>query len=445
MDEAKTSFGDDVRAPENAAAPERKRRAFSLDQFFFGAKSRPAPTPRFNGDALAALYSTHHHHDDVSFGFLLRQSAAAIERGRILIASRGAEIAAAISRAGSAEARLAAWGARLLIALFWVFIGVVLTREASSGFSTRGLDPGAAAMLARIFVGVGVLGAAVAMVGGFLARAGEAGLFADAHGFGAEAGAIVREFGEATADIRARIADESKAAAATDLSRLHLVAVEAAAFLEGVSFLAEPDHARAAERFRAFLDSKAPPAFSASAALALMLAGLAALIGGVLLSGAGAGLPVWAVVALPGFALLYAALGLVFSAAGVGAGGGASARARDEALTRLRKAYVAAGAPRADDIIEDVEAALAAFRRRIGDDDRRLSPGAGSDWRAPETGPRGDDAGPRFVAQTFEAAPPVFRTERQGPLRKNFFSGGRRNAEPKQWPGAPDAPPWLKN
>lgn len=62
----------------------------------------------FDAAARASFSSFSAGNDGVSFGFLLRQSAAAIDRGR------------ALRRAGSDEARLAAWGARLVGAIFQI-------------------------------------------------------------------------------------------------------------------------------------------------------------------------------------------------------------------------------------------------------------------------------------------------------------------------------------
>jgi hypothetical protein len=137
-------------------------------------------------------------------------------------------------------------------------------------------------------------------------------------------------------------------------------------------------------------------------------------------------------------------MGVLFSTAGASAAGSAAARARHDILTDLRRAYVASGAPRADDLIAEVEAALSRFRHRIADGDRPGTGNAASHapaefaWRTPPEAPR-------FVAQTFEAAPPVFRPDRQEGLRKNFFGRQIKNAAPKQSPGAPDAPPRLKD
>lgn len=328
MTGTRKSFGGDVRAP-GAAAP------------FYGQ----------DGDGG----------DGVSFGFLVRQSAAAIERGRALIDARGADLARAATARASGEAMLAAWGARLFIALFWVFVGVVLAREAAAGYPVRGLDAAGAATLARIFVAVGVLGAVAAFIGGYLVRAGETSYRGEA-GFGGEAGRIARDFAETAAQLKDRIGRDG--ASAADLSRLHLIAVEAVSFLEGVSFLSEPDHRRAEEKFSAFLDRHSPPPRAGGGSLLLILG---AVIGAVAASGGwprlgAAGLPLWAVAALPGLALFYALLGAVFTAAGAAPAGSAPAKTRHAILAGLRKAYVEAGAPRTPDLLREIEAAVAAGR-----------------------------------------------------------------------------------
>lgn len=449
MAETGKSFGADVRTAEATAPSSLETRRFSLlfrMRDFFSSKCRPSSnaTP-FDADALASLYSVGAgDRSEISFGFLLRQSAHAIERGRALIDARGIEIARVVAARASSEAMLAAWGARLFIALFWVFVGVVLAREAASGLSVRGLDAASAAMLARVFVAAGALGAVAAFVGGFLVRASEKSAGAD-QGFGAEAGRIAREFGEAVAQLKARIEDGDREP--SDISRLHLVAVEAASFLDGISFLAEPDDARAGEKFAAFLARHAPQAGSGGAALILLALG--ALIGAVAAAGGfprlgASGLPLWAVAALPGLALFYAGLGALFAGAGASAAGSATARARREILARLREAYASAGAPKADELISGIEAAIARATQSPGhrQDHAADSNAAEFAWTRPAEPPR-------FVAQSFQSAPPVFRAEKQAPPEqkfwKNFFGGRGRNAAPKQPASAPDAPPWLKD
>jgi hypothetical protein len=447
MAETRKSFGDDVRAPETAK-PAASRARKPLFAFSLFSRKQNVSSPRLNREALAALYS-HHRCDDggeVSFAFLLRQCVHALERARDLVAACGAELARAASARGASDAMLAAWAARLFIALFWVFVGVILAREASGGFPVRGLEAASAAMLARIFVALGVLGAVAAFVGGYLVRAGESS-FRGKTGFGAEAGAIAREIGENVAAIRDRIGDDGPSAA--DMSRLHFAGVEAAAFFDSVSFLAEADHARATEKFSAFLDRHAP-APPAGGGAVLLLAGIVIGAVAIILAAAGgwprfgaAALPLWAILALPGLAFLYATLGAVFAAAGAASAGSAPATARQEILHGLRTAYVEAGAPRADDLIAEIERALSPAQRPQSRHDR--SEPAPADSNAGEVAWSRPPEGPRFVPQRFEAAPPIFRPETQASLRKNFFASRERNAEPKQSPGAPDAPPWLKD
>lgn len=446
MGETRKSFGADVRTPDAATPSPFETRRFApllrMRDFFFLKRRATGDAPLFNAEALSSLYSVGTGDgSQISFGFLLRQSAYAIERGRALIEARGNEIARVVAARASSEAMLAAWGARLFIALFWVFVGVMLAREAGFGLPVRGLDAASAAMLARVFVAAGFVGAVATFVGGYLVRASERRVSADA-GFGAEAGRIAREFGEAVAQLKARIEDGDCEPA--DISRLHLVAVEAASFLDGISFLAEPDQARAEEKFRAFLARHTPPGGSGGAALILLALG--ALIGAVAAAGGlprfpASGLPLWAVLALPGLAFLYAGLGAVFAGAGASTAGSTAARARREILTRLRQAYASAGAPKADELISDIEAAIARGARASGqrqDHAADDSTDAGAAWRKePEP--------PRFVAQSFQSAPPVFRAEKQAPLRKIFFGDRDRNAAPKQTASAPDASPWLKD
>lgn len=465
MDDQSRSFGNDLRAPEPVTTVSRG--GVSLWRILTGRKRRGgagadgfSSRPFLKDHELARLFSVGGAEGDVSLAFLLRQSAHAIDRARALIAARGDAIARHLAASGAAEARMAAAAARLTIAILWLFIGAVLAREAGvvagigAGIGARGLDPAQASALARIFVAVGVLGAVAAFVGGFIARAASAPRATS--GFGTEAGALARHFAGAVAET----GDDAQA-----VTRLHCLAVEATSFFEGIDFLTEPDHARAEARFARFLEGRATGESGAAAVLffALALVSTGAVIGALATSGAPAGaipafaFPAWVVIVLPGLALLYAAMGAIFAAAGAGAAGALAARARHETLVALRKAYVEAGAPRADDVIAAIETALSragaapnsgfgarAARIDTPPPDRIDGPAdathsdADFAWRRPP-------AAPRFVARSFEAAPPVFRPEKQAHLRKNIFGSTRRNADPKQPASAPDAPPWLKD
>lgn len=444
----KRSFGEDVRAGEPAATEPHGRRGLL---HFLTHRSKAGDRPQVDLSAPLAAYSSFADDDrDLSLGYLLRQSAHAIDRGNALIAARGAELARAVEAKGRVDVALATQGARLALALFWVFVGVILAREAalSPVGDVRGLLPDAAARLARVFVAIGVLGAVAAFVGAFLARAAAAGVAPGDGNLGAEAGAIAREFHAAIAALRARLGGDSAGAAAVDLSRLHFTALEAATFFQRIDFLTEPDHARAAEAFRCYLGERQTAAGGAALpAFILLVVGAAAGAGVFLIAAPGfvlPALPFWVLAASIGLGLLYAAMGLVFALAGGPAGGGAGAKARDEVLSQLRKAYVASGAPRADDIIGEAEAALAAFTARIGEARRNHSPDQKFDQPEEDFAWRRAPEGPRFVDQTFMAAPPVFRAGTQANFPKNFFTGRGRNAAPKQSPDPQETPPWLK-
>lgn len=433
MERPKTSFGSDVRAAETSPAPVRRSLSFGA---LWPRRARPAAF--LKEEELKSLFTVGGARgEDVSIGFLLRQSAAAIERGRALIDARGADIAAVVASRGVADAALAAWAARLMIALFWVFVGVVLAREAGIG-AARGLDQANAAALARIFVAAGIIGAAAAFVGGSLVRAAERSTAASG-AFGREAGLIARNFAESVDDIRAQLAEGESGA----VSRLHCVALEAASFFDGIAFLSEPDHGRAEARFAEFL-SRQGPAGAGGGAL-LLAAFVVALLFYTVASMAGlpvfdfGGLPLWTIIALPGLALLYVVVGPVFLAAGAGAAGANAARARHEALVALRTAYVEAGAPRVDDLLQTIEQALSSGRPSSSPSHHHAAESENEPaWR------RGAEP-PRFVAKSFDAAPPVFRTERQANFSGKFFGSRGGNAAPKQSASAPDAPPWLKD
>lgn len=113
-----------------------------------------------------------------------------------------------------------------------------------------------------------------------------------------------------------------------------------------------------------------------------------------------------------------------------------------ESLRAIRSTITGDQAPRARDIAQRVEDLAEIFRSRLsgGSTSAHHQAEERTDlpWRqAPEA--------PRFALQSFDAAPPIFRVDRQAPGEKKMFSGRRRNAAPKQSAKAPEAPPWLKD
>jgi hypothetical protein len=376
----------------------------------------------------------------------------------MMVAERGAVLSRIVGAAAQGDARLAAQAARLLIALFWVFLAVMLAKEAAGGGATRGLAATDAAGLSRIFAALGILGAASAMVGGLLVKARVGSVEETARRaateFGAEIGAVVHGYSEAVARLSSRIGDRG-AASSGDIARLHLIAAEAAALLGEVDFAAEPDHQHAAKKFSRFLKSaERRPERSGAPAIIFLLGGafigaalhslatstatpLAAAPGGL---GLTRDLPLWALGASLGFAILYSLAGALFSAASAGEEAAGSS-ALDAAASALRKAYAESGAPRLDDLAASVEAAIGSAAVRQFHDSGHMT----DDGQDAELAWRRHSEPPRFEPQTFVAAPPLFRADAQGGGEKIFPRKVSRNAAPKQSFKALDTPPWLND
>ena len=407
-------------------------------QRFAAARRRVASPAGFHADFAAAGGNE----SALSLGFLLRQSANSIGRGRRLLSERGRALAAAIDAQGREDAVLLAQAARLAIALFWLFIAVILAREvaAAGGAPVRGLAAGDAQMAARVFFALAALGVVAAFVGGFLARGLSGGAMREAaDALGAASGRSARDYGETLDALRAQLERQARRPgdALDDLARMHLVALEASAFFSEIQFLAETDGDDAVAKFRGFLRERAPAPPGSGAGGLLLFAlgaafgvGLAAALREGAAAGLSSGLPLWVLAASLGFALLYFAVGPLFRAA-AGAADDLALRARAAALDRVRAAFAAENAPRLDDLVRRTEDAIAILKARLGDDARREAAeqaGAEPAWRRPPEPPQ-------FVAAAFDPAPPTFHA---GQPR------ARNNAGPKQPPAGLGAPPWMK-
>jgi hypothetical protein len=249
--------------------------------------------------------------------------------------------------------------------------------------------------------------------------------------------------------------------AVEELSRMHMTALESAAFFTDVQFLTDPDRSEAARKFRGYLASAAggggggAPSFGA--ALALLSAGF---LGGIIVANIGAAPATGAsaaaagslfkyplaLFAVAGLGFVYAIAGLALEALGGSITSSAAAQARDEALDSLRAAFVAGNAPRIDAIIRRIEDAMDVYKARLG------QAGAGSASAHHAASPAEDELawrrapeGPRFVAQSFLAAPESFRADPVAAPQRRFFSSKRSDdAAPKQSFSGDETPPWLK-
>lgn len=117
----------------------------------------------------------------------------------------------------------------------------------------------------------------------------------------------------------------------------------------------------------------------------------------------------------------------------------------DAAANGLKNRALTAAAERPREMIERFADALLALEKRAGAWSKagsrfgEVAPTDEPQWRkSPE--------GPRFVTQSFAAAPPKFVADASPPARRGFFSkSSRPDASPKQSFKGTETPPWLKN
>lgn len=478
------AFGEDVRAAEDAAPP-RRRGLFGL---FAAPQKGPARgSARIDPETpLASLFtvgarSDHSAADEgdgpghFSLNFSLRQSAHDIQKGRALLAGRARALAAAIEQRRGGELTLIAHFCRLLIGLFWLYLGLRLDREALAATALSlggvwGMPIETAVAVSRLFLALAAFGVLAAFMGGWLVMgAGHAdnqALRRKSAALGAEAAGIARAFDEGLGRLRRQMDERLRRPedAVEDLSRMHLVALEAALFFQEIAFLAEERRADAAAHFRDYLKRHAGGA-GAGGFLALFLPFLIGgmwgyifgFIRGVSLAPGAAlpvpepsGLPSWAIVASIGLALVYALIGRFFDFFRAPLTVVAAARARDEALDSLRAAFVAGDAPRIGEVIRRIEDAFAVYKARLSGSaagaGAQTAPQAAADSQGGEPEWRKIAEPPRFEAQSFHAAPPSFRADapaKDG--RRNLMFGGARNAAPKQSARGREKPPWLND
>jgi hypothetical protein len=472
------SFDADVRAPEHgSSAPPHRSLAEKITRRLKGAPA--AERAQFDFEApLRALFAAAHppaqeETGGFSLAFSLRQSAQKIRDAQDEMRKEGARLAGKIEERRRGEHQLVVNTVRLLIALVWGFLAFRLDREALAAqiFGTPifgGAMPVAdAQILSRVFMTLAIAGVGGAMIGGWLTMAtggaSNNALRAAAARLGAEAAEIAKEFDKALDQYRARMDRRlAKAAdAVEELSRMHMTALESAAFFTDVQFLTDPDRDEAARKFRGYLASAARgggEALSIGAIIALLCLGF---LVGIFVANIGAGpassapaaaagsllkYPL-ALLAVAGLGLVYAVAGVVLDTIGGSITSSAAAQARDEALDSLRAAFVAGNAPRVDAIIRRIEDAMDVYKARLGS----ASGGATSAHHVTATPSEDEPAwrrapeGPRFVAQSFLAAPESFRADPVAAPQRRFFSSKKGDdAAPKQSFSGDETPPWLK-
>jgi hypothetical protein len=367
-------------------------------------------------------------------------------------------LATLIAQRGDGEIARLAQLLRAGIAAVWLGLAVWLAFGA--GAQALAVAAEDASALARMFFLVGAAGlaaaAAIAAVIKITGKADNRAIRTQAAMLGRSIAETGRGFDEALAQSRSAMDRRSHAAqAVVDLSRAHIVALEACAFFREVAFLTGADEEKAHRGFQEFL--RPPPA---SRLLPLFLAGslMAAAAGVVLLTiapgpdllaaappGGVAQYP-WAffVVLLGG--IVYAGAGLLTRIlAGAAAPGGAADRARREGLAAMRAAYGEENAPPVDEIIERTQDALEILRGRLG-----AMGGGAVTARTNHRGPQSADFSPdeadippwrrrdssvRFVESRFGAAPAPWRTDAYEKKLRREPDAKRGQAPGKSRPG----------
>lgn len=475
------SFDADVRPPERGSgAPPRRSIVEKIARAFVGAPAAERASFDF-GAPLRALYSPARpaasDASRFSLGFLLTQSALKIGESQRALLKHGARLAAAIEDRRGGEQQFAVNALRLLIAIIWAAYAFWLDRAALAALAAGaplvdGEMPIADAQtIALILFWLAIAGCIGALLGGaatnLSGRSSNARLRAVAARLGEEAAGVAKEFDSALDELRAQMdARGARVDAVEDLSRMHMTALESAAFFHDVQFLTDADRGSADRRFRSYLaraagetSAGAPSGGRSADNLILLIAGImiGVCIGYIVFSpetttaaATAASLSKYPTpyAAVVGLGALYAMIGLLLSVFRGPITIDAAVQARDEALDSVRAAFVAGNAPRVDAIIRRIEDALDVYKARLSAGGAATTANHGADseepaWRrAPEA--------PRFVAQSFLAAPEAFRADPASEPQRRFF-GSRKDdgAAPKQSFESGEtgraAPPWLND
>ncbi len=480
----------DVRSAERKAPASRRGPFFSLALPFF----RPRAAPPVNATALSdpdtfIFGAAGGHGDDADLYDLLRRSAGETSGFLDKLRDAARPIGAALKeRRDADELEIAQW-LRILISFMWGAAAIyflwphIVAELNDSAVPAGAIQKADAVGLFRIF-GVlcltGIAAAYLPLILGIMNNRFSTSRIGDrARGYGAVLAAILRRLDQRLKDHRERLADLSlpNAAVAAEVSKAHLTAQAAISLFHELPFLVdEESDGRAVPltisitRFRSYLNSL--DGFSESVLdreyfSGLTRGGLAGLIFGVAMGVVGVfaamGMPIdvslrelvgelGGIEDYPGalMLILFGALTYFFMIDPLASifaklSGGAPREERAaKALSEIRSTITGDQAPRARDIAQRVEDLFEIFRARIDTGGKgpttlhAAPPDEALPWR------RAAEA-PRFAAQSFAAAPPVFRADRQAPGEKIISPKRPSNAAPKQSFHAPETPPWLKD
>ena len=363
-----------------------------------------------------------------------------ISNRQIKLHRQASGVSRAISDRRDGSVTMIAWGVRFIIAILFSAIALQLVLASLSATTASQIigigliqaeDVKPLAYLFAFAASVGLffvfLGAGVVWVVG---KADNKKVRGEASDFGAAAADLAAQFDQELKDHRGAMdSRQPKVEAISDLSRAHLVALEAAVYFRTIGFLTSNHDAR--DSFSSFLRLGSSGGGRTDNGLSMLIVGF---LGGAFLMMMWIGPPeadfqlpefteikyplVDAWIILGAFAYLIA--GLVSDVFGALLSGPLEKSARDEALEAARSGFVAGQAPRVDDVIQRIEDALEVYKARVGADGsgqgaitatapggRKLASTQTDDvpsWRRPKEGPR-------FVDPSFDAAPKSWRTD----------------------------------
>lgn len=366
--------------------------------------------------------------------------AKEISAGEISLHRQASGVSRAISERRDGSVTMIAWGIRFIIAILFGGIALQLVLAGLSDTSASqvigiGLVQAEdirtltylfafAATIGLFFVFLG--GGIVSLVG----KADNKNVRREASEFGETAAKLATRFDQELKDHRAAMdTREPKIEAVSDLSRAHLVALEAAVYFRNIEFLISNRDAR--DGFSRFLRLGFSGGSRPGLDFQMLLVGF---LGGAFLMVMWIGPPdvdielpdftkikypmvdIWIV--LGSFAYLFA--GFVAEVFGALFNGPLEKSVREEALEAARSGFVAGQPPRIEDVIQRIEDALEVYKARVGAQGsaigsltatapggRKLATTQTDDvphWRRPKEGPR-------FVDPSFDAAPKSWRTD----------------------------------
>lgn len=362
----------------------------------------------------------------------LKRAAKKLAAAIVTLASR--EVTKAIQ-----SVRFIIVGVWLLTAIWLFFSGTGLLTGNASALSA-GMPAEHAAILARTFFNIGLLGLiapGAIWIFGFIAEATNNGpknkVDLEARKLGVFIANIANGFDEDLDEKRKQMdihIHNNPEDAIGDLCGAHLTALEASAFFKRIPFLFGSDDQEAREYFENLLD----PGDSSTSSWfeGFVLGTLLGIIIAVMALGPKPEIPV--VSALPDIAqypmaanlllfggLIYAFAGIVLSLAGDKMRAFAALSAREHALQALQNAFANQKAPRQMDIVRRVEDARDVFRARV----RGLRPdSAHADHQGPGGAHFGEDkadsetpswrkrdSSAQFVESGFQSAPQTWRAD----------------------------------